>query len=177
MWPALLADNFVLSFHHFLATLSPRLPPCPRCAVLKHGCQYGTVMNKGLHIHTGECFGLCKCVCVYVRACARGACRCGSMCVPMTHWACATSHRTKTHENITAASPLSFCLPTAAILPVPPQPSPLFSSFLKVQAQSNQAGNESGRWRRSIKIHNAATIPHPDYCNSEEEVNALAFLR
>lgn len=101
------------------------------------------------------------CACVYVRACARGACRCGSMCVPMTHWAYATSHRTKTHENITAASPLSFCLPTAAILPVPPQPSPLFSSFLKVQAQSNQAGNESGRRRRSSKYTMQQQSPTP----------------
>lgn len=152
------ADNFASPFHHFLATRpplplflpAPLLPsPCRR-SVMKHGCQYGTVMNKDLHIHIGECFVACANVC----ACAcTGACRCGSVSVLV--WPCATSHRTKTHENITAAVLLSFFLPAAAIPPVPPLPSPLFSSSLKVQRQSNQAVEvEDGG--DGLQKHNAA---------------------
>ncbi len=71
---------------------------------------------------------------------------CSCMCVFMQQWGCATSHRKKTHENITTAS-LSLSLPLSLPLHFSPfslAPSPHFFFFLKVQGQSNRVENKSG---------------------------------
>lgn len=79
------------------------------------------------------------------------------MCVFMLRWGCATSHRKKTHENITTVS-LCLSLFLSRSLPLPLHfspfslaPSPLFFFFLKVQEQTNHVENRSGGGRHSYQ--------------------------
>lgn len=77
------------------------------------------------------------------------------VCVFMLRWGCATSHRKKTHENITTTASLSLSLPLLfspfSLAPSPPSFS--FSFFLKAQGQSNGAEKKSGGGRHSYQKH------------------------